>query len=466
MANGTVYRRGSILGPLLLIAIGALFLYANLRPEFSPWPLLARYWPVLIILWGLSKLLNYLMLRGRPEAAAATRLTGGDVVGLIFLILIGWGFSQIVQHGWWRGGAIVIDDQELGCLLGNTYEFSDELEQSLTPPTTLTLNNLRGTLTLTTGADDQIRLVARKTVCATSDTEAQRLAAAFEPVLESRAGGTEFHWETPSGSTGFLRADVDIQVPQAVNLKLSNRKGDLRVSGLQGNVSMTVRDGDAVAESIGGDVSVAIRGGSVRVVDVRGSVRVDGRGREIQIRNTAGASVEGRFGGPIHFAAIAGPARFVSRRTTFSAARIDGEMTMDRDEFTLRRVPGEVTLLTKDYEIEVEEIGGPLRIENRNGPVLVRAPTPPTQPIEVETRRGSIELLLPASSGFQIDATARRGEIESDFTAPGLILHREDDRSQVLNGTYGKSRTSIRLSTTYGTIYLRRRGSPTPTTSF
>jgi hypothetical protein len=85
MAEGTSYRRGSGFGALLLIAIGALFLYANLNPEFSAWPFIARYWPVLIIFWGLSKLTDYLVLRGTPQAAAAARITGGDIVGLVFL---------------------------------------------------------------------------------------------------------------------------------------------------------------------------------------------------------------------------------------------------------------------------------------------------------------------------------------------------------------------------------------------
>lgn len=105
MADGIFYRRGSVVGALLLIAIGVLFLYANLRPGFDPWPLLARYWPLLLILWGAGKLVDYVMLRGRPEGAAAAGLTGGGICLLIFLLLVGAALSGAARRdSWWRKG--------------------------------------------------------------------------------------------------------------------------------------------------------------------------------------------------------------------------------------------------------------------------------------------------------------------------------------------------------------------------
>jgi hypothetical protein len=34
----------SIVVPLLLVALGVLFLYTNLRPEANPWPLVSCWW--------------------------------------------------------------------------------------------------------------------------------------------------------------------------------------------------------------------------------------------------------------------------------------------------------------------------------------------------------------------------------------------------------------------------------------
>jgi DUF4097 and DUF4098 domain-containing protein YvlB len=456
MAEGTSYRRGSGFGALLLIAIGALFLYANLNPEFSAWPFIARYWPVLIIFWGLSKLTDYLVLRGTPQAAAAARITGGDIVGLVFLILCGTAFSAAVERGW-RHGPITIGDEELGCLFGNEFEFTDELTQEISPASTLTVANLRGDLTVETESGNELHLLAHKTVCAASEEEAQRMAARFVPVLEEDEDGFDFHWDAPSGGSGLTDLRLEVQAPKDINLQLKGRRGDVRLGDVQGNVEIQWERGDASLDEITGDVRLKIRRGSVQVADVTGSVEVEGRGGEVLIRDIEGpASIEGEFYGPLQFANIAGAARFTSRRTNFNAARIDGEMTVDSGDFTLRGVQGDMTLRTRDKEIEVEEVAGEIRIENRNGRIQIRALQPLRGPIAVENERGGIELELPAGSSFTLSATSRKGRVDTNFD--GLQEEEQSGGTTTLTGSPGGGGPAIRLTTSYGTISVRRTG--------
>lgn len=90
-------RRGSIVGALLLIGLGSFFLYANLRPGVDPWPLLSRYWPLLLVFLGLGKLWDHFRLRNRPEAAQGAWLSGGEIAVLLLLLLLGFGLSR--GHG-------------------------------------------------------------------------------------------------------------------------------------------------------------------------------------------------------------------------------------------------------------------------------------------------------------------------------------------------------------------------------
>ncbi len=53
-------RRTSWVAPLLLIALGALFLARNLHPELPLLDYLARYWPFLLIGWGVLRLAEIL----------------------------------------------------------------------------------------------------------------------------------------------------------------------------------------------------------------------------------------------------------------------------------------------------------------------------------------------------------------------------------------------------------------------
>ncbi|MBI4466700.1 MAG: DUF4097 family beta strand repeat protein [Acidobacteria bacterium] len=465
MSNGTAYRRGSVFGAFLLIGVGALFLYANQRPDVSPWPLLARYWPVVIIFWGLGKLVDYFMLRGTPEGVAATRVTGGDIFSLVILLLFGTFLTRAVESGWWSGRGIQIGDAELACLLGQEYEFTDQITQDVSPQARLEFNNLRGNITVTGSPGRQVRLVARKRVCAGSDAEAHRLAKGYALAWEGREGTSyTLYWKAEVGESQAVRADLDVEVPKDVSLRVSSQRGDVRATDLQGSVELDLNKGAAHVEKVQGTVVVRLERGSAELIDIRGSARVEGRGDEVSFRNVDGpVTLQGEFYGPIHFART-GPVRFESRRTSLSVPRVEGEVTLDSGRLNLRGARGDISLSTRGKDIEMEDIQGRLEIESRDGPVLLRFRTPPVHDIQVENRSADIELFLPENSGFEIHASARDGEIESDFSGGGLSLQGEDRDTQTLTGTYGARRALIQLSTTYGTIHLRRTppGLPAP----
>ena len=64
-----IYRRGSIFWALTLIAVGVIFLWQNFDPSIHPWQMIAKFWPILIIFWGISKLIDYLRAQAHPETA-------------------------------------------------------------------------------------------------------------------------------------------------------------------------------------------------------------------------------------------------------------------------------------------------------------------------------------------------------------------------------------------------------------
>ena len=52
---------GALTAGLILIALGLIFLTENLYAPFSAWRLIARYWPVILIIIGLRKIFLYFM---------------------------------------------------------------------------------------------------------------------------------------------------------------------------------------------------------------------------------------------------------------------------------------------------------------------------------------------------------------------------------------------------------------------
>ncbi len=87
-------RRSTVLGPLLLIGMGGLLLYANFWPESDPWPILAKYWPLLLIFVGAGKLWERLRSSGQPDDAKRPWLSGGEIAIVALLVIFGVALSR------------------------------------------------------------------------------------------------------------------------------------------------------------------------------------------------------------------------------------------------------------------------------------------------------------------------------------------------------------------------------------
>jgi N-terminal domain of toast_rack, DUF2154/LiaF transmembrane domain len=84
-------RRSSLVGAVLLVALGLFFLYSNFRPGLDPWPLLSRYWPLLLIFLGLGKVLD--QFRPRDSQARGAWLSGGEIAVILLLVIAGIALS-------------------------------------------------------------------------------------------------------------------------------------------------------------------------------------------------------------------------------------------------------------------------------------------------------------------------------------------------------------------------------------
>ena len=83
-------RRSSLVGAFLLISLGLLFLYSNIRPGLDPWPLLSRYWPALLVFLGLGKLWDQF---GPQDGARRAWLSGREIAVILLLVIFGIALS-------------------------------------------------------------------------------------------------------------------------------------------------------------------------------------------------------------------------------------------------------------------------------------------------------------------------------------------------------------------------------------
>jgi len=88
MANGQSPRRTSLVLPIVLVTIGAMFLYANWRPAFDPWPILRTYWPLILVLVGLGKMWDATRARQNPGGTARSGVSLGATFGILAFVLV------------------------------------------------------------------------------------------------------------------------------------------------------------------------------------------------------------------------------------------------------------------------------------------------------------------------------------------------------------------------------------------
>jgi hypothetical protein len=113
MADRQFQRRNSLVLPIVLITIGAMFLYANWRPAFDPWPILRTYWPLILVFVGLGKMWDATRGRQNPDG---TPRSGGVSLGATFGALA---FVLVLVILFWHGRAYTRD-----------RHFSEDLQQN------------------------------------------------------------------------------------------------------------------------------------------------------------------------------------------------------------------------------------------------------------------------------------------------------------------------------------------------
>ena len=120
------------------------------------------------------------------------------------------------------------------------------------------------------------------------------------------------------------------------------------------------------------------------------------------------------------------------------------------------RATGNLTLRTNSYDISIENAGGKVKLDNRNGNVEVRFSTPPKEDIEITNSSSPISISLPESSSFDMAADCHSCDIDSEFSADSLKQTSTGGDAH-LEGKYGKGRgPKITLKTSYGSISIRK----------
>jgi DUF4097 and DUF4098 domain-containing protein YvlB len=445
----------SLFGPLLLIAVGVLFLLRNFGVIRSQafWFWFSRYWPVLLILLGLVRLVEYMW--ARQSGNAPPRMGGGAVFFLVCFIIFGLtttGISRVDWQGF--GDQIGIDDGgdagDFFGVFGNRYEFSDNFSQPVTATQIRIVSN-HGDIKVTASTDNQIHAILQKKLRSQSQDDANRINEATHPQLVQQ--GSAAILDLSGGNYQHGQFDLDLQVPRGIALAASTHHGDITVSQRDGNIELSTEHGDVNLDQVKGDASVHLRHGSVTAKQIGGNMTLDGSVSDTNISDVGGSvTMSGTYWGDMQLARIARQVRFNTSRTDLQFNRLDGEFNMQPDDLRANSITGPFRLETRSKAVHLDDISGEVHIQNRNASVELH-PKAPLAAMDVSNVHGEIKLELPANSGFQLDAQSLGGEINTDFDLKVDNSHRD----ATARGAVGKGGPAITLRSDHGTIEIRKQ---------
>lgn len=443
-------RRRSWAGPIVLIVIGVVFLLKNLGYGFPLFETFAKWWPALLIVWGLVKIFEY--AQAKREGYAAAGIGGGGVVLLIFVILFGLtatGIQKAREH-WKQNGppGFVLEDDDLAQMFGSRYQFTDQVDQALPANATVTVNNDRGDVRILVGNDDKLHITVRKTIFAGTQDEANKINANSKPTVTA----SETAVAVAFTGQGNVRADLDILLPRKAAVEVTSGKGDVSVTGRDGDLVLQADNGDVSADDVKGNLTVHDRHGDLRASRVTGNVTADGRLNDVTISDVTGTvSLNGEFFGDTQVSKIAGPFTFHSSRTDLSVAKVDGSLHLSGDSLEASNVLGPFRLTTRSKDIKVDQLAGDIHVENTNGNVEI---TPSKLGnLEVQNRNSDVIVHLPSGAKFQMDATVRNGDLNNDFSE--LKVDKSGDTTH-LTGAVGSGGPRVEISNEHADVSIRK----------
>jgi DUF4097 and DUF4098 domain-containing protein YvlB len=454
-------RRSSILGPLVLISVGVVFLLVQTGhlQGYRLWEWYARFWPFLLVGAGIIMLLEWAYdqhVQSDPTQPRYRRRVGGGVITIIILLA----FTGVVLSGSHADGrsrlfnGLNINQDNWDEFMGDKHESDQTLAQTFPAGATLLVNNPRGDVTIAgTSDDNQIHVAVHKQVYTRSDSEADAKAQRLSPNLN--VSDNNITLNVPGMEGG--RADLAITVPANASTTVNANHGDVKITALKAPVTISANHGDVELSAITGDITTRINnsGSNLSAHSVTGSLTVEGHSHDSTISDLNGPlTMRGEFFGDAHFERIRGPLKFHTSRTDFQLGRLDGQIDISSSAaLSTSEAVGPLTLTTHSRNITLDRVAGDVSVTNRNGSVDVTS-APPLSNVTVENRNGSVSITVPEQANFAYQFDATNGDIESDFSQ--IKSTEQDSRKNTVSGTIGKGGPLLRVTTSQGDVALKK----------
>ncbi len=413
-------RRPSLMAGLLWVALGILFLLKTHGIGPDLWAMARRYWPILLILLGIGKVIDYF----RQKEGVSLKI--GEVFGILFIVIIGLAVSQIPDSAVKDLLTTSINIGGTDVFLGTSHDYTQDYTFPLPAKMPVRIENANGQITVAAGSDGEIRIHLRKRVFEDDESRARQIAGEIkvEGGEEGKASALVFVAKTNrdelSPKNYHFITDVDVFVPKQVQLelrnpfggvsvsgldtdlnvqssqkpldvrecsgtfKISNLYGETRLTNLTGNVFVDTR-GAVEVSGVKGNVEVRDEYAPVRILQVEGAVTVTDEGDGITIDNVSKPVVVDARGSRVTVSNLKDNLKITSSHQRVQVSDIAANVILSSSyasSVSLRRIKGNVDITSNSDRITLEDISGYIKAAAQG--TSVRANTV-GGPVEINT---------------------------------------------------------------------------------
>ncbi|MGA6985120.1 MAG: DUF4097 family beta strand repeat-containing protein [Terriglobales bacterium] len=445
----------SFAGPVVLILMGVLFLLGTMGivDIHHLGSLFARFWPALLILWGVLKLIEHEQAKRLGQPARGIGV--GGIFLMLFLVSAGLTATQLSRMDWKSiGDHIQIgDDKDLDEIFGgSSFDYSDELSQEIPAGSTLHVNDDRGTITINVGEGKTMKVSVRKKVRAEAERDAEKYDSKTKPQIAIEGKVVTLNANTQGAGDKSVTTDMDIYVPVNTALVIVSGRGDVTIAGMSSNVEINHHRGEVNISDHTGNAVLNLDGSSVRLEHLKGDVTIQGKANEVDVEDVDGAvHLNGEFQESVRLVRVSKTVSFRSSRTDMEFSRLDGRLDLDSGDLRADSLSGPMRLTTRSKDIALEGLSGDLRLEDENGTVEVGLHKPGN--IQIDNRKGDVQVSIPPNTAIKVEARTRAGEIESDFDE---IKVDDKDNQSSASGSIGTNGPRLVINCDKGAIEIRK----------
>jgi DUF4097 and DUF4098 domain-containing protein YvlB len=281
---------------------------------------------------------------------------------------------------------------------------------------TLEVSNIAGDIIVSRGSGSDAKIDVVRTARGRDDADAKEQLAQTRVDINESNGRAEVRERYPQRDGNSNRrnwsvtSDFTISAPEGTHLILKSVSGNLKVTGITGDVAM---------ETVSGDVEISAAGRVTTAKSISGNVRV----------------ADTKFDGSL------------------DASSVSGDVRLER--VTARRLSiGSVSGNVRLEDVQSDRVDA----HTTSGNTTFAGTLAKNGRYELKSFSGEVRIALAGNTGFELEASSFSGDVHSDFP---ITTRGSDDerrgRRRSLSGTYGDGSAVLNVSTFSGSVVISKR---------